>query len=915
MKKNILAIFIALAFFLLLAAFSCNPPTKTPTSAPPVDSNPIEEPGCQAVTSPDGAELILIQAGAFKMGSPDVSPNTDEKPLHLVSLGCYSIYKNEVTNSLYTACVKAGKCMPIVEQSDGMTHFASDPSFADNPAVGVDYNMATDYCTWIGGRLPTEAQWEYAALGATNQTYPWGNTDPTCENADFKDCQDPISTIKVGSLPKGESPFKVDDLSGNAFEWVFDWYAKDYYANSPASNPVGPLTGVTKVIRGGSFTTDIEMLRGANRHGASPYAAYSNVGFRCVIQPGFELPADYQIPTPNKHDIPDKNTNLNGKDPGDPGDSIGLEFVVPPMECPDPNGKTHATVYFKADNGSTFNSLEILDGNNYVPFTCGAYDQNTHTYDCQVGPLQPNQTNPAKGRFCYKDADQMNICMDPYPLFKAQGCGPDQGAGESSIVIGCPGADNTMLASFLYDRPVTWESHTIANGIPMNCTMYPPRLISCIAPAITTNGLFQFRFEGFGQDGDYLWTPEVVPPDCSKPEKPWAMNYAWCDGTNVKMNVLFTPETLSFDYATVDGNDVQCAPDIPNRLKCSLPPSVIQGTTVPSKVCLSDSCFTENLIIPQCTPTAVFPKIDSFCDAKGAGIKIHFASPPSSPIKTVEANGTLLNCGQNSPTDWTCGNLPGQPGDNMTFKITLEDFTFIYPGQGVVYPTCETEGSNIYWSALICIKSSKSYLFATDVLPLDPPNEIISVELDGQQLVDGLPAHLWDFWGENLVLTPGETKSFKVCYKDGTCKIFDHVVPECGSTSAVPCPCRLLDIECINENKFGFIVQTCPANPEDLQPGSVQAKDSQMYSCDLIPGIPGRVYCAGPNPVSSTPLAVTFKHLMDTEFTQCFLENWPPSIPACPTKVPCSGYYDKIGCEANNCKWSRPASGGPEYCH
>ena len=258
--------------------------------------------------------MIHLQWAAL---TADPAAAQDEKPQHDVTLSCYNIYKKEVTNAMYDACVGAGACFPNIQPiADTPTENAADPTYAENPAVGVDYNMAKAYCDWAGGRLPTEAEWEYASRGKKLSLFPWGDAAPSCDLANFKDCLTPADTLKVGSLTKGKSSFKLEDMSGNAWEWVFDWYAKDYYAHSETSGPIGPLNGYYKVVRGGGYNSVADYLRGGNRHAGDPYTPYMNVGFRCVTGP-ITIPEGYTPPDPHKHGFPDHDP-VDDDDPDKP---------------------------------------------------------------------------------------------------------------------------------------------------------------------------------------------------------------------------------------------------------------------------------------------------------------------------------------------------------------------------------------------------------------------------------------------------------------------------------------------------------------------------------------------------------------------------------------------------------------------
>ena len=194
----------------------------------------------------DGMEMVLVPAGEFPMGSEDGSEN--ERPVHEVYLDAFYIDKYEVSNGQYEMCVKAGKCdAPSVTSSSTRDNYYGNPSYADYPVIFVTWYNAQDYCAWAGGRLPTEAEWEKAARGTDDRTYPWGNGDPNCSLANsYNDDTGSYcvgDTSEVGSYPTGASPYGALDMTGNVAEWVSDWYSPDYYSNSPVSNPLGPASG------------------------------------------------------------------------------------------------------------------------------------------------------------------------------------------------------------------------------------------------------------------------------------------------------------------------------------------------------------------------------------------------------------------------------------------------------------------------------------------------------------------------------------------------------------------------------------------------------------------------------------------------------------------------------------------------
>jgi formylglycine-generating enzyme required for sulfatase activity len=225
-------------------------------------------------------DWVEVPAGEFMMGSdPEVDSDADpdEAPPHKVYLDAYRISRYEITNAQYARCVRATVC-----EEPGDLAYYSDQNYANHPVVYVSWFNAKAFCRWMGGRLPTEAEWEYAARGPEGHVYPWGNDLPSCEWAQFGGCAGDLAP--VGTRPDGASWCGTEDMAGNVWEWTADWYGPYPYEHQ--ENPTGPGTGESKVERGGSFDFDQGDLRAADRVNDPPGLGYFNIGFRCVGPPG-----------------------------------------------------------------------------------------------------------------------------------------------------------------------------------------------------------------------------------------------------------------------------------------------------------------------------------------------------------------------------------------------------------------------------------------------------------------------------------------------------------------------------------------------------------------------------------------------------------------------------------------------------
>lgn len=236
----------------------------------------------------DGVAMVLVPPGCFMMGSDQGEPN--ERPFHEVCFDeAFWIDRYEVTNAQYARCVEAGACeaTPTSDLSPG----------ADQPLVRVSWVEAQAYCQWRGGRLPTEAEWEYAARGPDSRVYPWGDAwdgmranacDVNCtwETADLSVDDGYQVSAPVGSFPQGASWVGAQDMSGNTLEWTSTLYDEErfpypYRADDGREDAGDPST--VRVVRGGAMFHTADVLRAAMRLPFGPWQRSGMTGMRCAL--------------------------------------------------------------------------------------------------------------------------------------------------------------------------------------------------------------------------------------------------------------------------------------------------------------------------------------------------------------------------------------------------------------------------------------------------------------------------------------------------------------------------------------------------------------------------------------------------------------------------------------------------------
>ena len=245
------------------------------SSVPPRESPQGQIP--KRITGKDGTPMVLIPAGEFQMGS-NVGED-DEKPVRPVYIDAFYMDSYEVTNAQFQKFCELTGRPPHGHRTDGRPGYGKP----NQPAMGMAWQEAVEYCEWAGKRLPTEAEWEKAARGGLEgKRYPWGDEPPDETKTNFD--RHVGHPTPVGSYPP--NGYDVYDMAGNVEEWCYDWYRPDYYQNSPKRNPKGPDSGFhsRRVVRGADWMDTAKGLRCARRLGENPKPRGNlyNYGFRCA---------------------------------------------------------------------------------------------------------------------------------------------------------------------------------------------------------------------------------------------------------------------------------------------------------------------------------------------------------------------------------------------------------------------------------------------------------------------------------------------------------------------------------------------------------------------------------------------------------------------------------------------------------
>jgi formylglycine-generating enzyme required for sulfatase activity/tRNA A-37 threonylcarbamoyl transferase component Bud32 len=287
-------------------------------------SSTASAPAAVASARPFGPEscpagMVFVPGSSYYMGAEDKDADDDEKPPHKVKLSPFCIDRFEVTVEAFKACSDKGECLAASEENsedpalspkekaiyDKACNIRDPIGRAKHPINCVDWHQAANYCKVHGARLPTEAEWELAARGTDGRKYPWGNTPPAVGHFNacgkecvewgkknglqlqglFKEADGWPNTAIVGSFPEGKSAYGVEDMVGNVYEWVYDWYG-EYPKDRDVElvNPTGPASGEKRVVRGGAWNGfSPSMVRPTYRYTGVPGKRSHGYGFRCAF--------------------------------------------------------------------------------------------------------------------------------------------------------------------------------------------------------------------------------------------------------------------------------------------------------------------------------------------------------------------------------------------------------------------------------------------------------------------------------------------------------------------------------------------------------------------------------------------------------------------------------------------------------
>jgi len=282
---------------------STNPESKSRLNPNTTISDTSSSIGPQKSGSELSIDMVFVQGGSFRMGSGEYY---DEKPVHMVTVSSFYMGKYEVTVGEFRKFMNSYTYTTDAEREGTSWCYVSNnwqekkgvnwtcdatgnkrPRSEDNhPVIHVSHNDAVAYCKWLSKetgknyRLPTEAEWEYAALGGINHDDGKYAGSDDLGNVGWYECNSGNTTHAIGG--KSANSLGLFDMSGNVWEWCSDWYKGNYYSSSISSNPTGPQSGDYRVLRGGSWYFEAVYCRSAYRNYSAPVSSDNAYGFRVV---------------------------------------------------------------------------------------------------------------------------------------------------------------------------------------------------------------------------------------------------------------------------------------------------------------------------------------------------------------------------------------------------------------------------------------------------------------------------------------------------------------------------------------------------------------------------------------------------------------------------------------------------------
>ena len=465
----------------------------------------------------DGTLIVPVPTGKSIQGHGGA-----DDPQIEVDLSDYWIYSTEVTNVQYAHCVRMGACTPPYSPDNPGFHVYL---YANDPVVGVDYKQANDYCTFVAGRVPTEAEWEKAARGPDARSYPWGEDPPTCGLLNYMPCVG--SASPVNAYPDGRSYYGAFDMAGNVYEWVFDRYQSDSYLSALAEDPQGPEKGSRRVVRSSAFNSGANQTQVYNRFHSDPVDHRDNLGFRCVVEDPLYFASFCEYPAVY---------GTNGIGGASAGESIEVQCPEWSIEQTPTCVGTFSMTFVNIEAVSLPNPLiypvdlpstcEKSVGGQFE-FACTGNGEFTLCGGCNVSLTTPPQcptgySYDTDSKFCVGQGSPGTCFPGSTPVTTTNGicCSFTAGTGAPTAAPASAEMTQNLLPS--QNCPAgTWQSSN------SECVSVPVEDPYCVTEGVVLNSCTS---GGGGGDGE--------PPPQGCPAQSCGTNYAWdpdscscvCDG-------------------------------------------------------------------------------------------------------------------------------------------------------------------------------------------------------------------------------------------------------------------------------------------------------------------------------------------------------------------------------------------------